>query len=539
MASFFQSRPSGGGIDFKNSSSAGAGGLASSLLSLLYSFNALRVIAFASALEGLRRTAFFLHSKFIAFFWITGYFDEQDESFDWMMVWLAKQPAWARDLDISTDSFVSAKDALMVPGEVEDGKLSPIDSGLLCYRPISLLTVSIWYHRRYMTFARITARTGRRGRMQETLKICVFARHNRVLNELMLEAQKEYNAAKGSRVRIYTADSDGDFVHVTFRPKRKIDSVILEPGVSRLLVDDARDFLSSKAWYAARGIPFRRGYLLYGAPGSGKSSIITSIAGVLNLDVYIVSLSSAGLDDSKLSQTISNLPEKCVVAMEDIDAAFVQSLNRDDPQNDADNDKPGARPQPTGKLSLSGLLNALDGVAAAEGRLLYATTNKYLALDEALCRPGRMDVHVEFKLASKFQAEKLFYSFYLPVGESDNSEEDVDLQGSPQSGPSTHSVPETKPSGRQSDSVSAVEEPSFFGTSHRQRGPKLRRKQVAELAVRFSEAIPERELSMAALQGFLMGYKIRPYEAVDAAEGWVESERQARLKMTREVQGGR
>ncbi|KAJ7031905.1 P-loop containing nucleoside triphosphate hydrolase protein [Mycena alexandri] len=543
MASFFHPKLSGrdgSGIEFKNSASAG--GLASSLLSLLYSFSALRVIAFAGALEGLRQTALFLYSKFIGFFWITAYFDENDESFDWMMIWLAKQPAWAqaRDLDISTDTFVSGRDALMVPGEEEDGKLSLIDSCLLSYRPTSSLTVSIWYHRRYMTFTRILARTGRRCRMQETLKICVLARHNRVLNELMLEAKKEYQAAEGSSVRIYAADSDCDFLQVASRPKRKIDSVILEPGVSRLLVDDARDFLSSKAWYAARGIPFRRGYLLYGAPGSGKTSIITSIAGVLNLDVYIVSLSRTGLDDSKLSQLISNLPEQCIALMEDIDAAFVQNLNRDASQDDAGDDKPGAPPKPpTSSLSLSGLLNALDGVAAQEGRILYATTNKYHALDAALCRPGRMDVHVEFKLASKFQAEKLFYSFYLPVGDTDTSEEDDDLQGSSQFETSAHSIPETKPSVPQSDSVFAIEEPTFFGTSHRQRGPKLRPKQVSELAVRFSETIPEREVSMAALQGFLMGYKIRPYEAVDAAKRWVESEREARLKMAREVHGGR
>ncbi|KAJ7934868.1 hypothetical protein B0H13DRAFT_1591288 [Mycena leptocephala] len=58
------------------------------------------------------------------------------------------------------------------------------------------------------------------------------------------------------------------------------------------------------------------------------------------------------------------------------------------------------RPDKRGRLSMSELLNALDGVGAQEGRILFATTNKYSALDPALCRPGRMDLHIEFKLAS-------------------------------------------------------------------------------------------------------------------------------------------
>ncbi|KAJ7166819.1 P-loop containing nucleoside triphosphate hydrolase protein [Mycena filopes] len=543
MASFLQSILSltdGRGIESDTSTPLGA--LASSLISLLYSLSALRVVAFGGALETLRRLTVFLYSKFLSLFWLTAYFDEDDESFDWMQVWLAKQPAWAqaRDLDISTDSFLpNHEPALLVPGE-EDATLTLEQGRLLAYRPASMQTVAMWYHGRYMTFTRILARTGRRCRLEETLKICVFARSHRVLNELMLEAKKEYKAAEPSSVRIYAAtSSNDDWTRVASRPKRKIDSVILDPGVANLLVDDARDFLGSKAWYGARGIPFRRGYLLYGAPGSGKTSIITSIAGVLDLDVYIVSLSRTGLDDSKLSSLISELPEQCIAIMEDIDAALVHNLNRDAPENDDDKTGAAAPTPPPSRLSLSGLLNALDGVAAQEGRILFATTNKYHALDAALCRPGRMDVHVEFKLASRYQAEKMFCSFYIPGdGPEEDEDEEDERESSPlDAGPGTNSDSDARQAA--SSTSGSDEEPAFFGNSHKLRGPKLRRKEIVELAARFAAAIPERELSMAALQGFLMGYKVRPYEAVDAAPGWVESEREARAKLAREVKAGR
>jgi mitochondrial chaperone BCS1 len=201
-----------------------------------------------------------------------------------------------------------------------------------------------------------------------------------------------------------------------------MNSVVLDKGIKEHILDDARDFLQSKRWYTERGIPFRRGYLLYGAPGSGKTSIIHSLAGELSLDIYIVSLSKSGLDDSTLyvlakyaftlflivllrNQLISNLPERCIALMEDLDAVFTKGLTRniagteldssrvDDRDLDSDDDDTTLHSSGV-HITLSGLLNALDGVSAQEGRLLFATTNRYSVLDPALTRPGRLDLHV-------------------------------------------------------------------------------------------------------------------------------------------------
>ncbi|KAJ6498338.1 mitochondrial chaperone bcs1 [Mycena vulgaris] len=545
----------GNATDAGANNSTAAGGIASvtdfsSLFALLFSLGALsdwlKLIVFGGVLETLRRFAFSFYYKMINSFWITAHFHEDDSSYDWMMVWLSKQSSWAhaREVEISTRSFGLNTSAIMVPGEEDDHNLSLLASRKLAYLPSASSSYSMWYHRRYMSITRVQAQTGYYGQKEETLQICILTRHHRVLNELLLEAKKDYMAAEEHSISIYVSDMNNSWRHVASRPKRNINSIILDPGVSELLVDDARDFLESKAWYAARGIPFRRGYLLYGAPGSGKTSIISSIAGELGLDVYIVSLSRAGLDDSALSELISNLPEKCIALMEDIDAAFTQSLNRDTVQGPAsagaDDGRPappGAPPAPsTSRLSLSGLLNALDGVAAQEGRILYATTNKYTALDPALCRPGRMDIHVEFRLASKFQAQKLFYSFYLPSDEAAAADKDAENDEDSGYNSAANTDVDAESTASETEVVPASEKPTFFGTSHRQHAPKLHRKQVTELAARFAEAIPERELSMAALQGFLMTYKIRPYAAVDAAKEWVESEREARLKKAQQAQ---
>ncbi|KAJ7224142.1 P-loop containing nucleoside triphosphate hydrolase protein [Mycena pura] len=530
----------------------------SSLVALLFSFGALadwlKLIVFGGALETMRRIIFSLWYKIVASFWITAQFHEDDISYSWMMVWLSKQPSWgkAREVQISTRSFGLNSSAIMVTGEEDSEDLSLLSSRKLAYLPSPSLTYSMWYHRRYMTVTRVEAQSGFYGHKEETLQISILSRSHRALNELLLEAKKQYMSAEEHSISVFVSDGNNSWRHVASRPKRALSSIILDPGVAELLVEDARDFLESKNWYAARGIPFRRGYLLYGAPGSGKTSIISSIAGELGLDVYIVSLSRAGLDDSALSELISNLPEKCICLMEDIDCAFSQNLNRDAVQavvGAADKPPPpGAppAPPPTSRLSLSGLLNALDGVAAQEGRILYATTNKYSSLDPALCRPGRMDLHLEFKLASKYQARKLFYSFYLPADEAETAEkaEKENEEKEPDSGYNSTENTDVDAESTTSEPLDAAptsapetEKPTFFGTSHRQHAPKLRPKQIAALAESFAAAIPEREVSMASLQGHLMTHKIRPYEAVNSARAWVESEREARLKREQAKQG--
>ncbi len=64
------------------------------------------------------------------------------------------------------------------------------------------------------------------------------------------------------------------------RKRRPISSVILDTGISERILEDVRDFNDNPKWYMDRGIPYRRGYLLYGPPGCGKSSYITALAGL-------------------------------------------------------------------------------------------------------------------------------------------------------------------------------------------------------------------------------------------------------------------
>lgn len=165
------------------------------------------------------------------------------------------------------------------------------------------------------------------------------------------------------------------WVPIGARPARPLSSVTLPAGQAEAVLADARAFLDSEVWYADRGIPYRRGYLFHGPPGSGKTSLIRAIAGELSLPIYILRLT--GLNDEKMMTLLdATAPRSCVV-LEDCDLAWAKS-GGDAPSRA----QAGAGSQT--EVTQAGLLNALDGVGSQENRLLFLTTNNLSTLPFAL-----------------------------------------------------------------------------------------------------------------------------------------------------------
>ncbi|KAI0072291.1 P-loop containing nucleoside triphosphate hydrolase protein [Panus rudis PR-1116 ss-1] len=522
----------------------------STVISMFLSFSALsdwlKLFVFGGLLETCRRLALASWQHIQESLWVTALFNEDDDSYEWVMHWLSMNPKWNASRTVDVKARPSGVSRHQSSDELDESE------NKLCFIPSVAQNYTLWYRGHYTVVTRERNEVGFHY-FKEGLRINIFSWDVSVLKSLVEEAQKAYKDAHEHYISIYaTISSYGtDWRLMATRPKRPLDSIVLDPGVAELILEDARDFLESRTWYHQRGIPFRRGYLLYGAPGSGKTSIIQSIAGELGLNVYIISLSRAGLDDSDLSSLIAELPPRCVAIMEDIDAAMQRGITRNmgDDNNGAKDGQekqpgepasPGKAETPACQVTLSGLLNALDGIGAQEGRILFATTNRYEALDPALCRPGRMDLHIEFKLASKYQARELFKRFYLPSSSTKSTEEVIEnLDDRADEADSTYgsegsSTPPSPSSPTSSSSAPLTEKPKITGNSHLSRSPRLSQQQVQSLALRFADAIPEREFSMAALQGYLMGYKTRPVEAVNEASTWAEKELRSRKKSARQ-----
>jgi hypothetical protein len=90
----------------------------------------------------------------------------------------------------------------------------------------------------------------------------ILSRDHKILSDLILEAKLLWNKGQERYISIYASDGSNRWRQIASRPKRPLKSIVLDAGVKELLLDDAHDFLDSKAWYSDRGIPFRRGYLL-------------------------------------------------------------------------------------------------------------------------------------------------------------------------------------------------------------------------------------------------------------------------------------
>ncbi|KAJ1381150.1 hypothetical protein B484DRAFT_411818, partial [Ochromonadaceae sp. CCMP2298] len=90
------------------------------------------------------------------------------------------------------------------------------------------------------------------------------------------------------------------------------------PYVPQVLLEDARTFLR------AGKCPYRRGYLLHGPPGCGKTSFAQVLAGELQLDLCILNLTHQGLTDNGVAEYLRDAPANSIIVLEDIDAIFVE-----------------------------------------------------------------------------------------------------------------------------------------------------------------------------------------------------------------------
>lgn len=277
-----------------------------------------------------------------------------------------------------------------------------------------------------------------------------------------------------------------------------------EANKTRLL-KDANEFLQSEQWYASRGIAWKRGYLLWGPPGSGKSSTIQALATELDLPVYIVPI--AGLSDYGLGSALRQTPARCICVFEDIDV--VVTTKRELPDSSSTGRRPprgprGLPPPPpppgwgSGTLTLAAVLNAVDGIESAEGRILCMTTNNLAALDPALIRPGRVDLFLEYSKATQKQARQLFEEFYR----------DVDFKDDEYVGCSSDETLKAIIPGISSDK------------------PTYDQEEVARLALKWSSMIEDYEFTCASLQGLLLMHKDKPRQATDAMAEWVRGERE-------------
>ena len=237
------------------------------------------------------------------------------------------------------------------------------------------------------------------------------------------------------------------------------------------LIDKLNYFINNKDWYDKEGHPYTFGIGLHGPPGTGKTSVIKCIANKLNRNIIIIPLSKIKTQRefnncyfekvyNRFNSDI-NFHDKIIV-FEDIDCMTdivksrdakkieykiadnisnqnkllnnisnkIDTLTNNTEKNDSlminINDK-----SDNDKITLSYILNIIDGIRETPGRILIITSNDYNSLDPALIRPGRIDITLEMKNADKEIVKDMYKHFYNEELDNKVLEKIVDYSISP------------------------------------------------------------------------------------------------------------
>ena len=314
----------------------------------------------------------------------------RDKSYQWLLQWITRNARNSQHLSVET-TFE----------QMETGRISTH------FDFVPSVGVHVFTHKgRWIRVERVREQQSldiQMGIPYETVTLTTLGRNKDFYLDILYEARTQALSKHEGKTVMYTAMGHEwrEFGHP--RKRRPLSSVVLHDDQSNRILGDITDFVNSEKWYEERGIPFRRGYLLHGPPGCGKTSLITALAGQLEYSICILNLSERGLTDDRLNYLLTVAPSQSIILLEDIDAAFMS--REESPQSKAAFDG-------LSRVTFSGLLNMLDGVASAQGRILFMTTNYLERLDPALIRPGRVDVKEYIGYASDDQLKKAFANFY-------------------------------------------------------------------------------------------------------------------------------
>lgn len=412
---------------------------------------------------------------------------------------------------------------------------------------------------------------------KEVLTLSCFGRSTEPIKKLLQHAKAHYHQGHNVKTIIKRpAPKDmrrfggrQSWLKIAERPCRPMKTVVLDEGRKFDVLSDINEYLNpvTARWYANRGIPYRRGYLFHGPPGTGKTSLTFALAGVFGLDIHVISLLEPTLTEEDLGMLFTTLPARCIVLLEDIDTAglvrepveeetgaaaakgeaasndlnvanLTKALKKANQQSEEEKKK---------GISLSGLLNIIDGVASHEGRVLVMTTNHPEKLDEALIRPGRVDHQVAFTNATQKQVKELFERMY--TNDLPRIKLMVSSSSTPSSPASTITKTTTTTSAQLMPKLATISESPkprsdiltppqtpLPGKTHSPASPsdleneksevraeeELSDEALSDIAAEFAKKVPNDLFSPAEIQGFLLKRKKDPRRALGEVDKWVE-----------------
>lgn len=318
---------------------------------------------------------------------------DDDDAFVWVKEWFLEQEFLKRVRRVDLDTTLRGAELALIPAP---GRHWFWRTG----RPFW-----VWFYRSEES-------KGTSQRRMESLTFQTLGRDRKFLKAFVDEVVACNRRKRRSASYLYLYDDGWDYV-AAYAP-RSLDSVLLKPGEKEHLIEDLKRFRASRSRYLRLGVPYHRGYLLYGPPGTGKTSLVSAVGAKFGMSIYVVNLTE--MNDRTLKGAMNSVPENSIILFEDIDCMKAGNRRpeltaaKPDQVATATADK-NTTPNPGG-VTLSGLLNVLDGFHAPCNVVFVMTTNAVEALDPALLRPGRIDYKLYLGEASHSQRYELYRRFF-------------------------------------------------------------------------------------------------------------------------------
>lgn len=314
-----------------------------------------------------------------------------DAAFEWIEAWLAQQPyaKVTRRVRLTTLDKNDNVEWLLSPGHGAH---------------------YFWWRGRLVVLQREISEGGQQGSMSkkkhESFHFRTLGRSQDVLRSLVTEAKSVTVDEDIVAIRVWR---NSWWSPVRGKIPRPLHTVVLQSGQKQRIVADLTWYLGAREWYMQRGLPYRRGYLFDGPPGTGKTSMILALAGSFRRPVCVLNLGTLE-DDNALISAVQDAPANAFIVLEDVDCASATQRRE---EKKAEGEKPAGKDSNSFEgISKAGLLNAIDGVATPDGRVFIMTTNHPDKLDPALVRPGRADMRESFVYLGPTEQQLLAKNFY-------------------------------------------------------------------------------------------------------------------------------
>ena len=242
--------------------------------------------------------------------------------------------------------------------------------------------------------------------VKETLSVTSYGRSQKFIRNLLDQAiNKAIDMEENQSKKKMFFWKDETWTNRGFLTKRNLDTIVMDQGDKERIVKHINSFNESLEFYQAKGIPYRTGILLEGPPGSGKTSLARALATHFDRHLYTINL--AMMDDESILGALAFSRKNSIILIEDCDTTGSTNDRAKKSKKKKEDEEKGNE-----KITLGGLLNALDGVFTPEGRIVIMTTNHPEKLDAALIRPGRCDLRIHMGYADSDMASQMYARFF-------------------------------------------------------------------------------------------------------------------------------